>query len=99
MVMLIPKASELTGISELTISTDVIPYRIGIRLFLPLHHIKETTPLARMTGRTGLVHFDKETVGVAISSDLKDLLHVATGLALSPQGLPGTGPETGSPLL
>ena len=42
-----------------------------------------------MTGGTGLLHPDEKTVSVAISPDLKDLLHIAAGLALSPQGLAG----------
>ena len=42
-----------------------------------------------MTGGTGLLHLDEKTVRVTISPDLKDLLHMATGLALTPQSFAG----------
>lgn len=64
-----------------------------------LKPVKETTPVSRMTRRSGLVYFDQKRVLIAVIKNLLDMLHVARGLPFLPKLPAGPAPKPGKPAL
>ena len=61
-----------------------------------IYKVIETGFCAQMAGRSFLHHFHRQSISVAVCYDGNDVLHIAAGIAFSPQFLSGTGPEAGS---